>query len=98
MQMCGGFTAPKSVSDEGKKVLADMHGAIIEKLHADGHFKEVTKFNVFEALEESTQVVAGTIRKLKVKVDGEKHLLVSIFHPLPHTNEGPKLHALEVSQ
>jgi hypothetical protein len=47
------------------------------------------EFQTFELVDYSTQVVAGTMFLMRVKVDGDEYLHVKIIKPLPHTNQPP---------
>jgi cystatin-A/B len=53
------------------------------------------EFQNFELVNYSTQVVAGTIYLMRVKVDGEEYLHVKIIKPLPHTNQPPAVMSVE---
>jgi hypothetical protein len=46
-------------------------------------------FSDFELVHYTTQVVAGTIFLMNVKVDGDEHVHVKIVRPLPHTGKPP---------
>eukprot|EP00602_Paraphysomonas_sp_CaronLab_P009744 CAMPEP_0185024372 /NCGR_PEP_ID=MMETSP1103-20130426/7413_1 /TAXON_ID=36769 /ORGANISM="Paraphysomonas bandaiensis, Strain Caron Lab Isolate" /LENGTH=101 /DNA_ID=CAMNT_0027557319 /DNA_START=72 /DNA_END=377 /DNA_ORIENTATION=+ len=50
-----------------------------------------SSFSEFELVHYTTQVVAGTIYLMLVKVDGDEHLHVKIVKPLPHTGQPPKV-------
>ncbi len=49
------------------------------------------EFTEFELIHYSTQVVAGVIYLMRVKVDEGEYLRVKIIKPLPHTNLPPSV-------
>jgi cystatin-A/B len=53
------------------------------------------QFQNFELINYSTQVVAGTVYLMRVRVDGDEYLHVKIIKPLPHTNMPPGLMTVE---
>lgn len=73
----GGHTETKT-DEEG---LAKINGW---KTVAEGH--SGSTYDTFEAVHYSTQVVAGTNWRAKVKV-GDNHIHVTFFEPLPHTGD-----------
>ncbi|KAJ9460364.1 hypothetical protein DIPPA_02823 [Diplonema papillatum] len=73
--MCGGFSAPRDASDEEKTLISSVRSAVEEK--AGG------KFDVFEVVSVSSQVVAGTRYKAKINVGAGGFAHVWLFRPLP---------------
>lgn len=53
------------------------------------------QFQNFELINYSTQVVAGIIYLMRVKVDNGEYLHVKIIKPLPHTNMPPAVMNVE---
>ena len=86
MMMCGGFGGPRPADDEVKELVKSVKSAIEEKANA--------KYNVFEAVSFTTQVVAGTNFIVKVKVGSDQYIHVKIFRPLPCN--GTELEVLDV--
>eukprot|EP00670_Eutreptiella_braarudii_P006212 CAMPEP_0174285428 /NCGR_PEP_ID=MMETSP0809-20121228/8764_1 /TAXON_ID=73025 ORGANISM="Eutreptiella gymnastica-like, Strain CCMP1594" /NCGR_SAMPLE_ID=MMETSP0809 /ASSEMBLY_ACC=CAM_ASM_000658 /LENGTH=97 /DNA_ID=CAMNT_0015381215 /DNA_START=28 /DNA_END=321 /DNA_ORIENTATION=+ len=56
------------------------------------------EFAVFEPIQYSTQVVAGTNYFVKVKTDEDQYVHVRIFQPLPHTGAPPEVHSVQVGK
>jgi len=80
MSMPGGFKAVDSVSEDEVAILDAVKDAVLQgKTPA-----------VFEAVQFTTQVVAGTNYLFKVKVDDEVWH-VKVHKPLPHTQKQPEL-------
>ncbi|NXP39826.1 CYTB protein, partial [Leiothrix lutea] len=46
---------------------------------------------VFTAIEYKTQVVAGTMYCIKVKVSDAEYVHLKVFQSLPYENQGPSL-------
>ena len=84
--MCGGFGGPRPADDEVKELVKSVKTQIEAKANA--------KYNVFEAVSFTTQVVAGTNFIVKVKVGSDQYIHVKIFRPLPCN--GTELEVTEV--
>ncbi|NXI83288.1 CYTA1 protein, partial [Rhipidura dahli] len=63
-------------------------------------FESQTNMNcaVFEAIEFKTQVVAGTMYFIKVKVSGSSFVHLKVFQSLPYENQGPNLVAFQTGK
>ena len=72
--------------DEVKELVKSVKSAVEGKANA--------KYNEFEAVSFTTQVVAGTNFLVKVKVDNDEYIHVKIFRPLPCN--GTELEVLDV--
>ena len=77
--MCGGPSEPKEMTDEVRDITIALKGAAEQK-----HGKT---YNTFEPVSFTSQVVAGTVFMVKVKVDNDEHVELKIFKPLPHTGD-----------
>jgi cystatin-A/B len=75
MMKCGGVSAPKPMNPE-------MFSKFVS-LKANIQAKAGLTFTVFEPVAYTSQVVAGTNYKAKIKVDGGKYIHVKLFEPLP---------------
>ena len=73
--ICGGFGGPRPADDEVKELVKSVKAKIEEKANA--------QYTEFEAVSYTTQVVAGTNFKVKVKVGNDEYIHVKIFRPLP---------------
>jgi hypothetical protein len=81
--MCGGHSGRKEIDEEKREYFLGVRDQVEAALgHAVGHFEPVAY---------TSQVVAGTIYWLVVRIaegtDGHAH--VKIFQPLPYTGQGP---------
>ena len=76
--MLGGPGAVKDADDNVKKIAKDM------KAQAEKDLGET--FSEFEAVKFTTQVVAGTNYKIKVKVGDGKFVHIKVYVPLPCKN------------
>jgi cystatin-A/B len=76
--MLGGPGAVKDADDNVKKLAKDM------KAQAEKALGET--FGEFEAVKFTTQVVAGTNYKIKVKVGDGKFVHIKVYVPLPCKN------------
>eukprot|EP00037_Helgoeca_nana_P032048 m.411935 g.411935 ORF g.411935 m.411935 type:complete len:95 (-) comp28759_c0_seq1:109-393(-) len=90
-QMAGGYGAASSPDSNAKVVgmLKNLHGDIVNTLKADPN-AEHTIVSV------STQVVAGTNYKVVFTVGG-RQASCTVFEPLPHTHQPPRLTAVQWS-
>ena len=84
--MCGGFGGARPADDEVKELVKSVKPKVEAKAN--------NTYNVFEAVNFTTQVVAGTNFLVKVKVDNDKYLHVKVFRPLPCN--GTELEVLDV--
>uniref|UniRef100_UPI00398F33A8 leukocyte cysteine proteinase inhibitor 1-like n=1 Tax=Pristiophorus japonicus TaxID=55135 RepID=UPI00398F33A8 len=63
---------------------------LVQSLKADVEKELDRKCEIFHALSYQSQVVSGTNYFIKVVVgDGDDYIHVSIYQPLPHTNDKP---------
>ena len=83
MMMCGGFGQARPVDDNVKSYALEVKAKVEEKLN--------TKFNVYEPINYTSQVVAGANFKIKVKVDGDKYIHIKVFKPLPQNGTEKQL-------
>lgn len=85
--MCGGFTQAKQPDDACREILSSVKAKVETNQNA--------KFTTFEAVEYTTQVVAGTNYRIKVDIGDGKFLNVKVFKPLPCN--GTELEVTEVT-
>ena len=85
--MCGGFTNSRPADDNVKAIALEMKPKVEEALG--------TTYTQFEAVSFTTQVVAGTNYKIKVKVGDEKYVHIKVFVPLPCNSTEKKLMSQE---
>uniref|UniRef100_A0A8B9ST95 Cystatin domain-containing protein n=1 Tax=Anas platyrhynchos TaxID=8839 RepID=A0A8B9ST95_ANAPL len=64
---------------------------IADQVKAEFERKEDRTFDIFQAIEYRTQVVAGTNYFIKVVSNEEKRLIVRVFQALPQEKQGPSL-------
>ena len=74
--MVGGPSEERDADDEVKKLVNDLKAKVEEKRNE--------KFTTFEAAKFTTQVVAGVMYKIKVKVGDDKYLHLRVLKNLPH--------------
>ena len=72
--MCGGFGNAKPADDKVKALALEMKPKVEQALGAT--------YTEFEAVQYTTQVVAGTNYKIKVKVGDGKYVHIKVFVPL----------------
>ncbi len=78
--MMGGHSANKQPNAEELEFFLEHRGAI-EALAGGNAFQH------FEIVHFTSQVVAGTVYQLNIKVADGEHIHVKIFKPLPHTGQ-----------
>ena len=76
LEMVGGPSEERDADDEVKKLVNDLKAKVEEKRNE--------KFTTFEAAQFTTQVVAGVMYKIKVKVGDDKYLHLRVLKNLPH--------------
>jgi len=81
--LCGGATPSKDMTDEVKDMAVALKG--------DAESQLEKKFTNFVPKKFTTQVVAGTIYKIKVECDGGEHVHLKVIKSLPHTGTPPKI-------
>ena len=75
LKMTGGPTEERDANDEVKKLANEIKTQVEEKRNE--------KFTTFEAVKYTTQVVAGVMYKIKVKVGDDKYLHLRALKNLP---------------
>ena len=73
--MCGGFGSSRPADDNVKAMATEMKPKVEQALGKT--------YTQFEAVSFTTQVVAGTNYKIKVKVGDEDYVHIKVFVPLP---------------
>ena len=73
--MCGGFGNSRPADDKVKALALEMKPKVEQALG--------TTYTQFEAVQYTTQVVAGVNYKIKVKVGDEDYVHIKVFVPLP---------------
>ena len=72
--LCGGFGNARDADDEVKALALEMKPKVEQALGAT--------YGTFEAVKYTSQVVAGTNYKIKVKVGDEQYVHIKVFVPL----------------
>ena len=80
--MCGGHSEHKTPSAADLEFFAACRATVETKAGKQFEMWEVSHF--------TTQVVAGTIFWVAVKVSSEEYIHAKIIRPLPHTGKGPE--------
>ncbi|XP_053792480.1 cystatin-B-like [Vidua macroura] len=88
--LCGAPSAARPATDETQR--------IAEQVKAQLEEKEGKTFDVFNAVEFKTQLVAGTNYFIKVHVGNEEFMHLRVFKSLPHENEQLSLHSYQGSK
>ena len=88
--MCGGFTNSRPADDNVKAIALEMKPKVEKALG--------TTYTQFEAVSFTTQVVAGTNYKIKVKVGDENYVHIKVFVPLPCNSTEKKLMSQEAGK
>ena len=88
--LCGGFGNAKDADDNVKALALEMKPKVESALGA--------KYDTFEAVKFTTQVVAGTNYKIKVKVGADQYVHIKVFVPLPCKNAPNKLVSQEAGK
>ena len=76
--MCGGFGNARDADDKVKALAKEVKPEVEKALGAT--------YSQFEAVKFTTQVVAGTNYKIKVKVGDGQYVHIKVFVPLPCNN------------
>ena len=87
MQMVGGPAEERDATDEVKKIANDLKKQVEEKRN--------TTFSTFEAVKYTTQVVAGVMYRIKVKVGDDQYLHLRVLKNLPNKGGNFLLRAVE---
>ena len=87
LKMVGGPSEERDANDEVKKLVNDLKAKVEEKRNE--------KFTTFEAAKFTTQVVAGVMYKIKVKVGDDKYLHLRVLKNLPHKGGNVELRTIE---
>ena len=90
MMMCGGFAETRPADDNVKAMATEMKPKVEQALG--------TTFTQFEAVSYTTQVVAGTNYKIKVKVGDENYVHIKVFVPLPCNSTEKQLMSQEAGK
>ena len=88
--MVGGFGSARPADDKVKAIALEMKPKVEQALGAT--------YTVFEAVSYTTQVVAGTNYKIKVKVGDGKYVHIKVHEPLPHKNAPKELMSQEANK
>ena len=88
--MCGGFGNARPADDKVKALALEMKPKVEQALGAT--------YTEFEAVQYTTQVVAGTNYKIKVSVGDGKYVHIKVHVPLPHTQKEKELMSQEANK
>ena len=88
--MCGGFGDSRPADDKVKALALEMKPKVEQALGET--------YSEFEAVSYTTQVVAGTNYKIKVKVGNEKYVHIKVFVPLPCNGTEKELMSQEANK
>ena len=86
----GGFGNARPADDKVKALALEMKPKVEQALGAT--------YTEFEAVQYTTQVVAGTNYKIKVNVGDGKHVHIKVFVPLPCNGTEKKLMSQEAGK
>ncbi|XP_075760560.1 cystatin-B-like [Pelodiscus sinensis] len=87
---CGGLTGAQAATPETQQIVDEVKLQVEEK--------EGKKFEVFNAVEFKTQLVAGINYFIKVHVGNEEFLHLRVFKSLPHENKPLSLASYQSSK
>ena len=90
MMICGGFGNARDADDKVKALALQMKPEVEKALGAT--------YGTFEAVKFTTQVVAGTNYKIKVKVGNEQYVHIKVHVPLPNKNAPNQLLSQEAGK
>ena len=88
--LCGGFGNARDADDKVKALALEMKPKVEQALGAT--------YGTFEAVKYTSQVVAGTNYKIKVKVGDEQYVHIEVFVPLPCKNAPNELLSQEAGK
>ena len=88
--MCGGFGNARPADEKVKAIALEMKPKVEQALGAT--------YTEFEAVQFTTQVVAGTNYKIKVKVGDGKYVHIKVHQPLPNANKPNELMSQEADK
>ena len=88
--MCGGFGNSRPADDTAKALALEMKPKVERTLG--------TTYTQFEAVQFTTQVVAGTNYKIKVKVGDGKYVHIKVHVPLPNSGKEKQLMSQEADK
>ena len=88
--MCGGFGNARPADEKVKAIALEMKPKVEQALGAT--------YTEFEAVQFTTQVVAGTNYKIKVKVGDGKYVHIKVHVPLPNANKPKELMTQEADK
>ena len=88
--MCGGFADTRPADDQVKAMALEMKPKVEQALGAT--------YATFEAVQYTTQDVAGTNYKIKVNVGDGKYVHIKVFVPLPCNGTEKKLMSQEAGK
>lgn len=86
--MLGGHSAPKEPNDKCREAA--------QKARPDIEAKINKKFNTFEVVQFTSQVVNGTNYNMKIKVDGDTYIHAKFYQALP--TKGGAIEVKEVTE
>ena len=75
LEVVGGPSEEKEANDEVKKMVEELKASVEEKKN--------TKYNTFEAVKFTTQVVNGVMYRIKVKVGENEYIHIKALKNLP---------------
>ena len=75
LEVIGGPTEEREATEEVKKLVEDLKSAVEEKSNK--------KYNIFEAVKFTTQVVNGVMYRIKVKVGENEYIHLKALKDLP---------------
>ena len=82
-QIAGGFSSYREPTSEELAMVNKLKSAIEQKVNK--------KFLFFVPVKIKSQVVAGTNYTVKILVNNDSFIHVTIFKPLPYTGESPSV-------
>jgi cystatin-A/B len=77
--LCGGHSAPRNADENTEALCFEVRGLVEAQL--------ARQFTVFQPVSYTSQVVAGTVYKIKLRVDGDEYIHIRVFKPLSCNSE-----------
>ena len=87
LEMVGGPSEERDADDEIKRIATELKKQVEEKRNAT--------FSTFEAVKYTSQVVAGAMYRIKVKVGDDQYIHIRVLKNLPHKGGNVVLKAVD---
>jgi cystatin-A/B len=84
--LAGGFHQAHNADENVQNIINQVRGEVESQIGNAGEYQAVLY---------TSQVVAGTNYKVKVRISGEEYIHIKVYVPLPYTGNPPSLSELE---